>query len=63
VNTSSVTGLGGSPQSAFYAAAKSAVIALTKTAALEYAQRNIRVNALVPGAFRTPMLEEVFERV
>jgi NAD(P)-dependent dehydrogenase (short-subunit alcohol dehydrogenase family) len=63
VNTSSVTGLGGSPQSAFYAAAKSAVIALTKTAALEYAQRNIRVNALVPGAFRTPMLEEVFDRV
>jgi NAD(P)-dependent dehydrogenase (short-subunit alcohol dehydrogenase family) len=63
VNTSSVTGLGGSPQSAFYAAAKAAVIALTKTAALEYAQRNIRVNALVPGAFRTPMLEEVFDRV
>ena len=63
VNTSSVTGLGGAPQSAFYAAAKAAVIALTKSAALEYAARNIRINALVPGAFATPMLETVFERI
>jgi NAD(P)-dependent dehydrogenase (short-subunit alcohol dehydrogenase family) len=36
VNTSSVTGLGGAPQSAFYAAAKAAVVGLTKSAALEY---------------------------
>jgi NAD(P)-dependent dehydrogenase (short-subunit alcohol dehydrogenase family) len=63
VNTSSVTGLGGAPQSAFYAAAKAAVIALTKSAALEYAARNIRINVLVPGAFATPMLNTVFEHV
>jgi NAD(P)-dependent dehydrogenase (short-subunit alcohol dehydrogenase family) len=63
VNTSSVTGLGGSPRSAFYASAKAAVIALSKTAALEYASRNIRVNALVPGAFETPMLHQVFEQM
>jgi NAD(P)-dependent dehydrogenase (short-subunit alcohol dehydrogenase family) len=63
VNTSSVTGLGGAPQSAFYAAAKAAVVGLTKSAALEYAVRNIRINALVPGAFATPMLDTVFERV
>jgi NAD(P)-dependent dehydrogenase (short-subunit alcohol dehydrogenase family) len=49
--------------SAFYAAAKAAVITLSKTAAMEYAARNIRVNAIVPGAFRTPMLEQVFERM
>jgi NAD(P)-dependent dehydrogenase (short-subunit alcohol dehydrogenase family) len=62
VNMSSVTGLGGAPQSAFYAAAKAAVVGLTKSAALEYAARNIRINALVPGAFATPMLETVFNR-
>jgi NAD(P)-dependent dehydrogenase (short-subunit alcohol dehydrogenase family) len=63
VNTSSVTGLGGAPQSAFYAAAKAAVVALTKSAALECAARNIRINALVPGAFATPMLDTVFDRI
>jgi NAD(P)-dependent dehydrogenase (short-subunit alcohol dehydrogenase family) len=63
VNTSSVTGLGGAPQSAFYSAAKAAVVGLTKSAALEYATRNIRINALLPGAFATPMLETVFNRV
>lgn len=63
VNTSSVTGLGGAPQSAFYAAAKAAVVGLTKSAALEYAARNIRVNALVPGAFATPMLDTVFTQI
>lgn len=63
VNTSSVTGLGGAPQSAFYAAAKAGVVALTKSAALECATRNIRINALVPGAFATPMLNTVFDRI
>jgi NAD(P)-dependent dehydrogenase (short-subunit alcohol dehydrogenase family) len=62
VNTSSVNGLGGVPQAALYAAAKAGVIALTKTAALEYARDGIRVNALVAGAFQTPMLDEAMNR-
>jgi NAD(P)-dependent dehydrogenase (short-subunit alcohol dehydrogenase family) len=63
VNTSSVTGLGGAAQSAFYGAAKAGVIALTKAAALEYAAAKVRVNALVPGAFLTPMLAQVFDHI
>ena len=62
VNTSSVNGLGGVPSASLYAAAKAAVISLTKSAALEYASHGVRVNALVPGAFRTPMLEEAMDR-
>jgi NAD(P)-dependent dehydrogenase (short-subunit alcohol dehydrogenase family) len=61
VNTSSVNGLGGAPGGALYSAAKAGVLALTKSAAREYATQGIRVNALVAGAFRTPMLERVFE--
>jgi NAD(P)-dependent dehydrogenase (short-subunit alcohol dehydrogenase family) len=63
VNTSSVNGLGGASGGALYSAAKAGVLALTKSAAQEYATRGIRVNALVAGAFRTPMLEHVFEVV
>jgi NAD(P)-dependent dehydrogenase (short-subunit alcohol dehydrogenase family) len=62
VNTSSVNGLGGATQGSLYSAAKSGVLALTKSAAQEYAQQGIRVNALVAGAFRTPMLERVFKQ-
>ena len=61
VNTSSVNGLGGAPGGALYSAAKAGVFALTKSAAQEYATQGIRVNALVAGAFRTPMLMSVFE--
>jgi NAD(P)-dependent dehydrogenase (short-subunit alcohol dehydrogenase family) len=63
VNTSSVNGLGGTPQGALYSATKAGVLALTKSAAQEYAQRDIRVNALVAGAFRTPMLESIWQKV
>jgi NAD(P)-dependent dehydrogenase (short-subunit alcohol dehydrogenase family) len=62
VNTSSANGLGGCPQASFYAAAKAGVIALSKSAAWEYAQQGVRINALVPGAFRTPMLEGSIDR-
>ena len=62
VNTSSVNGLGGASQGSLYSAAKSGVLALTKSAAQEYARQGIRVNALVAGAFRTPMLERVFKQ-
>lgn len=63
VNTSSINGLGGVPQNAFYAAAKAGVLALSKSAAQECAPQGIRINALVAGGFRTPMLEGVFEQV
>ncbi|MGD0737526.1 MAG: SDR family oxidoreductase [Terracidiphilus sp.] len=62
VNTSSGNGLGGCAGASFYAAAKAGVIALSKSAALEYAKQGIRVNALVAGAFQTPMLEGAMDR-
>jgi len=62
VNTASVNGLGGVPEGSAYAASKAAVIALTKSAALEYGRHGVRVNALVAGGFDTPMLRGVFER-
>jgi NAD(P)-dependent dehydrogenase (short-subunit alcohol dehydrogenase family) len=62
VNTSSVNGLGGVPGGSVYAASKAAVIALTKSAALEYGRQGVRVNALVAGGFDTPMLRGVFEQ-
>lgn len=63
VNTSSVNGLGGVAGGTTYASAKAGVLALTKTAALEYAAQGVRVNALVAGGFRTPMLEGVFQHL
>jgi NAD(P)-dependent dehydrogenase (short-subunit alcohol dehydrogenase family) len=63
VNTSSINGLGGVAQNALYATAKAGVLALTKSAAQEYATQGIRINALVAGGFQTPMLEGVFARV
>jgi NAD(P)-dependent dehydrogenase (short-subunit alcohol dehydrogenase family) len=56
VNMSSVLGQIALPQLAPYAAAKHAVIGLTKTAALEQAGHNIRINAVAPGAVNTDML-------
>ena len=63
VNVSSVNGLGGAATGALYSASKAGVLALTKSAAQEYAPHGVRVNALVAGAFRTPMLEGVFEHI
>ena len=56
VNTSSVNGLGGARGGALYSMSKAGVLALTKSAAQEYASAGIRINALVAGGFDTEML-------
>lgn len=56
VNTASEAGLVGTPQAGAYVAAKHAVVGLTKTAAGEYANMGIRINAIAPGAIATPMV-------
>jgi NAD(P)-dependent dehydrogenase (short-subunit alcohol dehydrogenase family) len=61
VNAASVAGLVGSPGIGVYSASKGGVIQLTRTAALEYAQAGIRVNAVCPGAIVTPMLQRLQE--
>lgn len=56
VNTASIGGLFATPTAAAYITSKGAVVMMTKTAALEYAQKGIRVNAVAPGIIRTPWL-------
>lgn len=56
VNVASILGMTGTRMSPAYIAAKHGVVGLTKAAALEYAQKNIRVNSVGPGYIKTPLV-------
>src|SRR6266436_8279598 len=59
VNCSSLGGLVGGAERGIYHAAKHAVIGFTKSAALEYSSRGIRINAVCPGLIQTPMADQM----
>ncbi len=61
VNVASIAGLQGFPKHPAYAASKHGVIGLTRTAALEYIRRGVRINALCPGFTHTPMVQAMFD--
>ena len=61
VNVASVQGLMSQPRVAAYAASKGAIIAMTRTMALDHAKDNIRANSLCPGSIDTPLLRYAAE--
>lgn len=61
VNVASVAGLIGFPRHPAYAASKHGVVGLTRTAALEYGRKGVRINALCPGFTHTPMVQGMLD--
>jgi 3-oxoacyl-[acyl-carrier protein] reductase len=59
INTASQLAYKGAPGFAHYTAAKGAIVAFTRTVALEIGARNVRINSVAPGATRTPILADV----
>ena len=59
VNIASLAGLKASPNNISYSASKFAVVGMTKSAAMEYATKNIRVNAVCPGYTESALLDTI----
>jgi len=57
VNVASISSTSGIPGQALYAPSKGGILQMTRQLAIEYAQQNIRVNAVAPGTIETPMLQ------
>jgi NAD(P)-dependent dehydrogenase (short-subunit alcohol dehydrogenase family) len=62
VNIASILGAAGTKFSPAYVAAKHGVVGLTKAAALEYANKNIRINAVGPGYIKTPLVMDTLDQ-
>ncbi len=62
INLGSVASVVGMPHRAPYVTAKTAILGLTRTLAVEWAQRGVRVNAICPGYFATPLLMNYIDR-
>lgn len=61
VNTTATAAIKGSPNRSAYAASKAGVIAISKSAAMEYAEHGLRINVICPSHTRSRMLEQFFE--
>ncbi|MET0403133.1 MAG: SDR family oxidoreductase [Cystobacter sp.] len=61
VNTASVAGLGAAPKMSIYSATKHAVLGLTRSAAVEYGKKKVRINAICPAVIDTEMFRRAAE--